>query len=47
MTNKRLMRTLSGKELEALVGASSISGLAEDEIKRREKRRSKRSGKKK
>ena len=42
MTDKRLMRTLSGVELETLAGKDGLIGeLAEAEIARREKRRAK------
>jgi len=39
MTDKRLMRTLSGEKLEALIGSSPLSALAEAEIARRQRRR--------
>ena len=39
MTDKRLMRTLSGEKLEALIGSSPLSALAEAEIKRRAQKR--------
>ena len=39
MTDKRLVRTLSGEKLEALVGRSPLGELAEAEIKRRDKLR--------
>ncbi|MBQ3288371.1 MAG: hypothetical protein IJH50_03060 [Kiritimatiellae bacterium] len=41
MTDKRLMRTLSGVKLEMLVGRGPVGELAEAEIARREKRRTK------
>ena len=44
MTDKRLVRTLSGEKLEALVGRSPLGELAEAEIKRREKKRMKKQG---